>query len=232
MNNSTPRARGMSFRPFRLLTVSCLLVFMVLVQLGQWQWTRYQEKRAAGARGVERVTLVSFTPIPDQIQLVYGVINGEAVWRVFVPVRAGERFTFLDVDAIPGTNPPDWRAIKPPFQGDAAIQGVPVHPHKPSPFAPAPNKDKHTWYAVDLPAMTKAVGGQFGPPYYVSVPYIGADGALKPNPYAEANSGDPLPPERHLGYAITWWGLAAALLVIYVIYHVRAGRLSFSRPRK
>jgi surfeit locus 1 family protein len=229
---SASSRQGPTFRPLRLLTVSCLLVFVVLVQLGQWQWMRYEEKREAGARGVERITLVSFTPVPDQTQLVYGVIEGQPVWRVFVPVRSGERFTFIDVDAIPGPNPPDWRTIKSPFQGEAAIQGVPVKPPRPSPFAPAPDKEKHVWYAVDLPAMTEAVGGEFGPPHYIAVPHVGADGALKPNPYAEANSGDPLPPERHMGYAITWWGLAAALLVIYVIYHIRAGRLSFSRSRK
>ena len=79
--------------------------------------------------------------------------------------------------------------------------------------------------------MTKAVGGEYGPGYYLAIPYVGANGSLTDNPYAKPNAGDPLPPERHLGYALTWWGLALALVVIYVIYHIRAGRLSFSRPR-
>jgi surfeit locus 1 family protein len=220
------------FKPLRLLSLASLIAVMAMLQLGHWQWSRYEEKKAAATRGIERTTLVSFTPLNDQIQLVYGLIDGQAVWRVFVPVKSGERFTFIDVAAIPGINPPDWKTIKPPFQGDAAIQGVPVRPHGPSPFTPSPDKAKHVWYAVDLGGMVKAVGGEFGPPYYVAVPYVGKDGALTPNPFARPNAGDPLPPERHLGYAVTWWGLAAALVVIYVIYHLRAGRLSFRRRGK
>jgi surfeit locus 1 family protein len=220
------------FRPLRLLTLACLLTVVGLIQLGQWQWTRYQDKKAAETRGIERTTLVSFTPLNDQIQLVYGVANGQGVWRVFVPVKSGERYTFIDVAAIASVNPPDWKTIKPPFQGEAAIQGVPVRPHAPPPFTPSPDKAKHVWYAVDLPAMVKAVGGEYGPPFYIAVPYVRANGALTDNPFAQPNAGDTLPPERHLGYAVTWWGLAAALVVIYVVYHLRAGRLSFPRRGK
>lgn len=220
------------FRPLRLLSLACLLVAITLIQLGQWQWERYQDKKGAATRGIERATLVSFTPLNDQIQLVYGMADGQAVWRVFVPVKQDERFTFIDVAAIPGVNPPDWKTIKSPFQGETAIQGVPVTPHGPSMFTPSPNKEKRVWYAVDLGAMVKAAGGEYGPPYYIAVPYVGADGSLTENPFARPNGGDTLPPERHLGYAVTWWGLAAALVVIYVVYHLRAGRLSFPRRGK
>ena len=67
---------------------------------------------------------------------------------------------------------------------------------------------------------------------YVAVPYVGADGRAEPNPFAGAAARDPLPPERHLGYAITWWGLAAALVGVYLAYHLRAGRLVVRRRCK
>ena len=35
-------------------------------------------------------------------------------------------------------------------------------------------------------------------------------------------------PNNHLQYAFTWFGLAATLLGVYLVYHVKNGRLKFS----
>ena len=68
--------------------------------------------------------------------------------------------------------------------------------------------------------------------YYVALPYIGATGAAEPNPFAQPGGSDVLPPERHLGYALTWWGLAGALVGVYLAFHARQGRLVISlRPK-
>lgn len=217
------------FRPLPWLTVFTLLGLIALIGLGRWQWQRYEEKRALGAAGIQTVTLVSFSPVKGQIQLVYGLIEGKPVWRVFAPVSSDREITFIDTGALPGIEPPDWRTVAEPFTGEAAIRGVPIHPRPRSIFAASPDPKRHVWYALDLPAMVKAVGGRYGASYYVAAPYVGPTGALAPNPFARPNAGDPLPPERHLGYAITWWGLAAALLAVYVVYHMNAGRLSFGR---
>jgi surfeit locus 1 family protein len=215
----------MKFRPLPVLTLAALMAIALLMTLGNWQFARFQEKKTAADAGIQRVTLVSFEPVKGQIQLVYGLTGGNPVWRIFVPVRSDGEYTFIDMGAVPGIEPPDWKTIKEPFEAMAAIRGVPVTPKAPGPFAPKPDKAAHVWYAVDLPAMVEAVGGKAGPPYYVAAPHIGPDGATAPNPFAAANAGDTLPPERHLGYAITWWGLAAALLGVYVVYHVKTGRL-------
>ena len=37
------------------------------------------------------------------------------------------------------------------------------------------------------------------------------------------------PPETHIGYAVTWFGIAIAFAVIYGLMHARAGRLRFGR---
>jgi len=47
------------------------------------------------------------------------------------------------------------------------------------------------------------------------------------NPYGAPRPIDPLPPQRHLGYALTWWGLAIALFVMYWVFHMSRGRLKF-----
>jgi surfeit locus 1 family protein len=219
-----------SFRPLRGLSIAVLLALALLLQLGKWQWSRYEEKLAAAHAGIKHVTLVSFDPVPDQIQLVYAIYNGQPAWRVFAPVKVDAAYTFVDAGVLPGVKPPDWRSVKAPFDYKAAVRGVPITPRGPSLFAAPPDKAKHLWYQVNLPAMVKAVGGKAGPPYYVAIPYIGANGALIDNPYALPNEGDTLPPERHWGYALTWWGLAAALVSVYIAYHIKAGRLSFRRP--
>ena len=73
--------------------------------------------------------------------------------------------------------------------------------------------------------MARAAGYARSEPHFIAARYAGQPS--RPNPFAHAS--DPLPPERHVGYAITWWGLAAGLVVIYALLHVRRGRLSFKR---
>ena len=68
--------------------------------------------------------------------------------------------------------------------------------------------------------------------YYVANAYVGADGRATPNPFALAPGADALPPERHMGYAITWYGLALVLIVIYFAYHGSVGRLVLKPPRQ
>jgi surfeit locus 1 family protein len=34
-----------------------------------------------------------------------------------------------------------------------------------------------------------------------------------------------MPPSRHVGYALTWFGLALTLIAVYLAFHHRAGRL-------
>jgi surfeit locus 1 family protein len=41
-----------------------------------------------------------------------------------------------------------------------------------------------------------------------------------------------LPPQRHFGYAITWWGLAIALIGVYLAFHYQKGRLRFRNEDK
>ena len=47
------------------------------------------------------------------------------------------------------------------------------------------------------------------------------------NPYATLTGRDPLPPERHFGYALTWWGMALGLIGVYIAFHRSQGRLRF-----
>src|SRR5262249_50742302 len=55
----------------------------------------------------------------------------------------------------------------------------------------------------------------------VLFPYILLLDADQPDGYVREWQPSTFPPSRHLGYAITWFALAATLLVIYVGTHLR-----------
>ncbi len=218
-------------KPLPVMTVVAAAAFALLVTFGGWQWGRYQEKRLLAAAPVDEIVLSPFTPINNAVQLVYGVRDGAPGWRVFTPVRSGDQIVFVDVAHAPGASPPDWRLIEPPsaLASARAVTGIAMKPRARSAFAAEGNPETHVWYQVDLPAMAAASGLEGAAPYYVAMPYVTAAGRAEPNPFAGAGARDPLPPERHLGYAITWWGLAAALVGVYLAFHARAGRLVVTR---
>jgi surfeit locus 1 family protein len=47
------------------------------------------------------------------------------------------------------------------------------------------------------------------------------------NPFLRPEMEERLPPERHFGYALTWWGLAIGLIGVYLALHHQRGRLRF-----
>jgi surfeit locus 1 family protein len=212
--------------PLPVLTLFSVAALAMLLWLGGWQFSRYQDKRLLQDVAPPTVRLEPFEVIPGGLQLVYGVSEGKPGWRVFTPVRHGEQVLFVDADYLPGVETPDWRTVQPPRAlAGPAVSGAVIRPHAPGAFAARPAPERHLWYAVDLAAMGAAAGLEGVEPYYVAMPYIGPTGEAAPNPFAESARGDPLPAARHLGYALTWWGLAASLIAVYLAFHARLGRL-------
>jgi surfeit locus 1 family protein len=117
----------------------------------------------------------------------------------------------------PDTREQGWRVFVPVVFGDSVVF-----------VAPLPLQ--RLWFAVDLSAMGRNGGLENVADYYIASSYVGADGRSVANPFALAPGADALPPARHLGYAITWYGLALVLIVIYFAYHVSVGRLSIRPP--
>ena len=81
-----------------------------------------------------------------------------------------------------------------------------------------PDNDPATnqWFFADVAQMAKAAGIAGQKPYLVRVtPGPGEKGYPK-GPHASYKIRN-----KHFEYAITWFGLAATLVIIYVAYHVR-----------
>ncbi|MBM3541904.1 MAG: SURF1 family protein [Alphaproteobacteria bacterium] len=74
---------------------------------------------------------------------------------------------------------------------------------------PANRPNDGLWFAAD-PAAIAAFAGLDAVPYLV---VMEGEGAALPRPRAPAA----LPPNDHLSYAVTWYALAGALAVVYVL---------------
>lgn len=211
--------------PLPLLSVLSALALAVLVVLGAWQWSRFEDKRLLRAAGADVLTLSPITPLYEGRQLVFAARDGVPGWRVFEPVRYGERIVFVDVGHVAGVLPPDWRNVPPsPALDVSVVSGVKVEPKASRALATRGDAERRIWYGVDLAAMSAAANLIDVEPYYLAMAYIGPTGAAEPNPFVAAQAA--LPAERHFGYALTWWGLAVALVAVYLAFHARQGRLT------
>ena len=85
---------------------------------------------------------------------------------------------------------------------------------KPTFFLPDNRPDLNLWFWADLPAMAKAAGTPDAAPFYID-----ADKTPNPGGWPKGGVTRLELPNNHLQYAITWYALAVALIVIYVLYH-------------
>jgi len=218
------------FRPLPVMTAIIVIVVLpTLLLLGRWQWDRYQTKMRLAHQPVPEMTIESYQPIPEGMQFVSAPRDGEWGWRVFTPVRSGDTVIYVDADYQAGLDPPRLSEMRTPpsLRLGAPIKGASMQSEPAGAFTPPPQPLKRVWYNVDLAAMGRAAGLANVADYYIALPYVRADGRATPNPFAHVPGADPLPPERHLGYALTWWGLAIVLIGVYFAYHISVGRLGF-----
>jgi surfeit locus 1 family protein len=104
--------------------------------------------------------------------------------------------------------------------GEVSLTGVLRLSQAPGLFTPAANPNTRLWFVKEVPSMAQAIG--------VSVPPILVEADATPNPGGWPLGGQTRVdfPNDHLQYAITWFGLALALLSVYLLYHRSRGRLS------
>jgi surfeit locus 1 family protein len=91
------------------------------------------------------------------------------------------------------------------------IVGVLRQGDRPNAFTPANQPAQNLWYSRDVPAMARALGADAPAPVFLMLEAPAPKGG-RPEPSA-------LPaeiPNNHLQYAVTWFGLAAALAGVYL----------------
>jgi surfeit locus 1 family protein len=74
-------------------------------------------------------------------------------------------------------------------------------------FVPGNEPGAERWFVRDLGEMVRARGLERAAPFYVD-----ADGAPNPGGWPRGGQTRLSLPNNHLGYAITWFGIAATLV--------------------
>jgi surfeit locus 1 family protein len=98
----------------------------------------------------------------------------------------------------------------------STVVGILRQVGKPSWATPANDPGNNRWFWRDIPAMAKALGAERPLPVVLMLE--------SPGPAAGAPHPAPLPTEisnRHLEYALTWYGLAVALAGVYIALLLR-----------
>lgn len=226
----------MTFKPLPILTAFTAVSLAILIWLGNWQWERYSQKIAradAGPVDWDRTKISSEFDAPFRVRTV---MFGNPVWKIILPIQidsGGVRYAVVEL--VESEDPPALKEIEDyPIVGQS-VEGIYTSPKGPGAFTISSDPQARTWYAFDAEELSATFGYPpaaerplFEP---VELKYIDASGMarLVRNPYADFYQGDTLPPQRHFGYAITWWGLAIALFVIYAVFHHSQGRLRFRK---
>ena len=225
-------------RPPIGLTIATLIALAILVSLGTWQLQRLKWKEgllaqiaalqsapaqdaavvlARMARGQD----VSFTRVrttcpglasAPYLEL-YGLKDGMAGARLisacptpgtaYGAILVDRGFVADTVSARPPVAPADRTPIE--------IVGVLRAPDAATFVTPPNRPDANRWFSRDVAAMAKTLGVSRPAPMFLMA-------ETSTNPDWSALRPAPIPaeiPNRHLEYALTWFGLAGALIAVY-----------------
>jgi len=233
------------FRPYVGLTIFTIISTIILVGLGTWQYQRLQWKTAFLNEVEQAVTappLRSLADVEDALDngtpvdfsriefdatiiagqtpfLVYTRNKRELSWRRFAPVESAGRRVFVGLDTIPDSargDVPQTDAAPISVAGYVRIWRAPTRGSTDS--TPSANR----WFAFNpLPetdGWDRAVPGGADMRYYIDA--VVGETSAEALPLKRPNIRN-----NHFDYMLTWYGLAIALLVIYVILHIQGGRL-------
>lgn len=235
----------MTFRPLPVLSVASLAALAVLIALGVWQLRRADEKRvmieAYEASVAGNVSDDLFTPfcasraspyaqravmpatlVGNEVRF-YGARpeDGAPGWRILRLTPAPD----CDCPASGGAQCGDERllVVEAGFEtlngersGPSDVVEI-EHPAEPGAFTPQNDVQRGEYYRFEPETLAAAFG--------VSAARIETEAQLSAPPPGLPPGLSAMPPARHIGYALTWFGLAATLVGVYLAYHHRLGRL-------
>jgi surfeit locus 1 family protein len=227
------------FRPTLWPTLFTVPALLVLIGLGTWQVDRLQWKshligtfdaRMAEAPvpppvAIEDMEKWRFRRVEPQgvfqhtkeILLTGRTFEGSAGFHVLTPLLLKDgRIVIVNRGWVPEKlHNRDSRPETLP-QGLQTIQGIVRQDKRRGTFVPDNEPQNEVWLYVDTEQMAKHREIYPVAPYYV-------DAIRPPGPYVLPIGASTMVAVRneHLQYALTWYLLAATLLVIYVIYHYR-----------
>ena len=228
------------FRAGPGLTVAAVVGTAILLALGTWQVQRLAWKTDLIARAQARAAEVPVAveqALADPGTADYRPVTatgryrhdaalsmGTAAWqgevgaRLITPLELTDGRTLLvERGWLPtGQLPPAVPAVLQP-QGEVRLEGKlrDRRDDRAGLFTPDNRPAERRWFWYDWPALGEAIGGP-AEPFVLTLDASDTGGELpRPMPLRVDL------PNNHLGYAITWYGLAAALVAVYLVFAFR-----------
>jgi surfeit locus 1 family protein len=222
------------------LTIAVAISLVILIVLGTWQVQRLHWKarlladieaartaapvsideilrRKAAGQDVEwrKVQLTCEDAPGGAPVILYGLFDGEIAWRVVAPCRLAGRGEVVALErgvlhAMDGVVDPTAIPRLPPPRAVVGVVRLVSAASSLAPSSPERIAGGFRVRARDAAALA-AVTGSGG----VSDLYVSVETETPPATDLEPAPTPPDIPNRHLEYALTWYGLAGALLAIY-----------------
>lgn len=216
-----------------LFTVPALIV---LVGLGVWQLHRLQWKETLIDRLQSRaeqvpvdlpkgmldeaadefraVTVTGHFDNAHEFYLVNRSLNGNAGMHILTPLIRddGDGAVLVDRGWVPFDKVDPATRKQGQIEGEVTVTGILRFPKGASVFTPDNDIEKNNWFYIELDRMAQLAKLNFEN-YYI----LSGDKDI-PGEYPVGAQWTLDVPNNHLQYALTWFGLAGALLVIYLAY--------------
>ena len=236
------------FRPLTTPTMWTVPGLVLLVGLGIWQVQRLHEKEAllqAIAERIDRPPVplndVLRLPLPQMewraVQVHGRFLNDKEVYlyatefdlgpgvHVITPLMQDDGATVLiDRGFVPEARRDPSTRPESLVPGDVTVSGIVRLSGERNIFTPAVDTQRHVWFWRDPQGISQQLG------LTLEAPIVIAAGGKRDSSELPIFPGYRVDiPNNHLQYALTWFGLALALLGVYLVYHHSRGRLSFGR---
>ena len=241
----------MMFRPLFWPTLVSIAVLGVLIGLGTWQLQRLAWKQALIARVAAQIEAPA-VPLPPMAEWPgmdlaaneyrpfsvrgtfdpgvefyaftslaepKGALGGPGYWVLAPLALEGGGRVLINRGFVPAKRKDRRDRPDGQVEGPVQITGLLRRSIIPGLFVPAPDRARNTWFARDVDAMAAAANITDMAPFFLD--------AIASPPGGLPQGGETRLAFRntHLGYALTWYGLALALIAFYFAFHHAAGRM-------
>lgn len=236
-----PSEHRPAFRPALWPTLMTVPALIALLALGSWQLHRLGWKLdliadmdarlaaepvalppgelASETWNYRRVRVAGRFEHGKEIHMVSHSHRGNLGYHVYTPLARADGAGWVIVNRgwVPSDSKDPGRRAAGQVTGVVTVDGIARRGWGQAAFVPDNDPAKNVWFYGDLAAIAAEMG--------IPAPtlFVEADAAANPGGYPLGGQTRVKLTNKHLAYAITWYGLAVALVVIYVLWHRRRG---------
>lgn len=229
------------YKPLAVPFVMTLIGVAVLIGLGIWQLDRREwklglidriEARAHDepislsmakqlwekSKDVEYYRVLLIGRLLHQYEFhLYGLVNGQAGWQILTPLETrGGEVVLVDRGIVPDEYKDPAARKEGQIEGAVELVGLARAPEVQGWFTPDNQPAANRWFWRDIPEMIASLPA--GTAKRAVAFMVEAEKRDVPGGWPHAGVTRHTLPNRHLEYALTWLGLAAALLAVFILY--------------